>query len=54
MAPRQQVGVAGQSGVQFRESLYVGHTNLTSAEVGEVVRNLGKKYNGNVYHVFDK
>ena len=54
MIPRQEVGVAGQGNVHFRKSLYLGHTSLTSTDVGELVRTMGKDYNGNVYHIFDK
>ena len=54
MSPRQEMGVAGQGGVQFKESLYIGHTSLNIKEVGELIKSMGKDYNGNVYHIFSK
>lgn len=54
MAPHQEVGVAGQGKVRFRQSLYLGHTSLTPTDVEELIRTMGKDYNGNKYHIFDK
>ena len=54
MSPRQEVDVAGHGGVQFKESLYIGHTSLNAAAVDEMIKGLGKEYNGNVYHIFSK
>ncbi len=46
--------MAGHGGVQFKESLYIGHTSLSSSAVDELIKSMGKDYNGNVYHIFHK
>ena len=51
--PKQAAEVAGE-GVRFKESLLVGTTMMSLAEVREVIHRLGKQYNGNTYHILNK
>lgn len=53
MSPCQEDEIWGE-GVQFRESLKIGHTHLSEREVEELVHTLGKEYNGNTYHVLNR
>ncbi len=50
--PQRAVEVA--PGLKFRESIYLGHTHLTDREVEELVLSVGKEFNGNDYHIFNK
>ena len=40
--------------VIFRESVYVGETNLSQTEVQQVVARLGQEYKGNRYHLLQR
>ena len=51
--PKQAAEVAGQ-GVKYKESLLVGTTVMSMAEVREGIHRLGKQYNGNAYHILNK
>lgn len=51
--PKQAAEVAGQ-GVKYKESLLVGTTVMSMAEVREAIHRLGKQYNGNAYHILNK
>ncbi len=50
--PQRAVEVA--PGLKFRESIHLGHTHLTDREVEELVLSVGKEFNGNDYHIFNK
>lgn len=54
MEPRQIESVTTQGGVQFKESLAIGYTSLSEKEVEDLVKCLGKEFNGNVYNVFHR
>ena len=51
--PKQAAEAAGQ-GVKYKESLLIGTTVLSHDEVQELIRGLGKRYNGNAYHILNK
>ncbi len=51
--PRRAAEVAAP-GITFRESIRLGHTHLTASEVTELVLAVGREYNGNEYHIFNK
>lgn len=40
--------------VVFRESIYMGETDLTQAEVLTLVQNMGTEYKGNRYHLLQR
>lgn len=40
--------------VQFRESLHMGNSNLTQAEIHQLVQKLGGAYKGNSYHLLQR
>lgn len=54
MTPKQEDCVSTQGAVQFKETVRVGYTSMSQAEVEELIKTLGKTYNGNVYNVFHK
>ena len=54
MVPRQEESISTEGGIQFRESLKMGYTFLSSDQVSDLVQSLGQKYNGNAYHIFQK
>mmetsp|Transcript_31077 Transcript_31077/g.69004 ORF Transcript_31077/g.69004 Transcript_31077/m.69004 type:complete len:204 (-) Transcript_31077:621-1232(-) len=40
--------------VLFRESIYMGETDLTAVEVQQLVSKLGQEYKGNRYHLLQR
>lgn len=54
MAPKQEMNISTHGGVKFRESIRIGYTSLSPAAVDELIQTLGREYNGNVYHMFEK
>jgi hypothetical protein len=44
--PREAPGA-----VTFRESIYMGETDLTPAQVQSLVQQMGQQYKGNSYHL---
>jgi hypothetical protein len=54
MAPRQEGSVSTQGNVHYKETVHIGYTTRSKAEVTEIVRAMGKEYNGNLYSMFDR
>ena len=51
--PKQAAEVAGQ-GIKYKETMLIGTTVMSHAEVQELIHRLGKQYNGNAYHILNK
>lgn len=54
MAPKDEDSVSTHGGVKFKESIHIGFTTMSERQVNELISTLGRQYNGNVYHVFQR
>lgn len=54
MTPRQEGSISTQGGVRFKETVHIGYTTRSKADVVEIIKAMGKEYNGNVYSMFNK